>query len=659
MHQAARPPATIAAALLLAAMGCTAKVHPPAAEVTSPPATTPSRKVGALRMEGIPDTPPELRARLAQYQSSRSARLVDWHPDGWILMSTRFGNTAQLHRLLMPMGARYQLTFEEEPVGSGSILFDGRAMIIPRDTGGNENDQLYRYDFATGRSTLLTDGKSRHGGPALSRKSSFGAYTSNQRNGTDTDVWVRDFSTDDPPRLVVDKGGSWGAQDVSDDGRTLLVSKYTSVTDSMVYLCDVATRELTPIIDLPAGEKAYVGSAAFSRSGDGAIYYITERGSEFERLCRRNADGTHTVLTPDEKWEVEGYALSDDGRWLAYTLNAGGMSELTLLNLGTNERSRIPTDPGLIGSLSFSPDCTKLGLTFSSARTPGDIYTIDLATRAWTRWTESETGGLDTSAFLLPERITIKSFDGLEFDAWYLRPAGPGPFPVVIDFHGGPEGQSRPWFSPYNQFLAGELRIAVLAPNVRGSTGYGKTFVELDNWKKREDSVKDGGAVLDWIATRPELDAGRVAVTGGSYGGYMVLAMLTTYPARIRAGICSVGISHFVTFLENTSGYRQDLRRAEYGDERIPEMRQFLHDISPLTRANRITSALFLIHGLNDPRVPWTESEQVARAARANGATVWTLLAENEGHGFSKKENQVASQQAQVLFLKDQLLDRR
>lgn len=646
-----------AAALLLGMGACAASNRPAATE--SPAAPESYRKVGALRLEGVPDTPPELRARLAQFQSSRSARLADWHPDGWILMSTRFANTSQLHRLRMPMGARYQLTFDEEPVGSGTILFDGSAMIYARDTGGNENDQLYRYDFATGRHTLLTDGKSRHGGAVLSRRSAFGAYSSNQRNGSDTDVWVRDFSRADQPRLLVDKGGSWGPQDISDDGRTLLVSRYTSVTDSMSYLCDVATGSLTPILDLPEGTKAYVGSAAFSNSGDGSIYYITDHESEFERLCRRNPDGSRTIITPDETWEVESYALSDDGKWLAYSVNAGGMSELSLVDLSSGQRRRIPSDPGLIGSLSFSPDSRSIGLSFSSARTPGDIYTIDVDSLKWTRWTESETGGLDTSTFALPERVTIKSFDGLQFDAWFYRPAGPGPFPVVIDFHGGPEGQTRPWFSPYNQFLVGELGIAVVAPNVRGSTGYGKTFVELDNWRKREDSVKDGGAVLDWIASRPDLDGARVAVTGGSYGGYMVLAMLTTYPERIRAGICSVGISHFVTFLQNTSGYRQDLRRAEYGDERIPEMREFLNEISPLTRANRIKSALFLIHGLNDPRVPWTESEQVAKAARANGATVWTLIAENEGHGFSKKENQVAGQQAQVLFLKSQLLPGR
>ncbi len=614
------------------------------------------RKEGALRMEGVPEAPPDLRARLAQYQSSRSANLADWHPDGWILMSTRFANTAQLHRLRMPLGARFQLTFDEEPVGSGSILFDGSGMIYGRDSGGNENDQLYRYDFASGKHTLLTDGKSRHGGPALSRRSAFGAYSSNQRNGTDTDVWVRDFSREDTPRLLVAEGGSWGPADIAPDEKTILVSRYTSVTDSMAYLCDVATGRLEPIISLPEGVKAAVGSASFSRTGDGSVYYVTDYESEFTRLCRRGPDGSTTVLTPGARWGVEDYALSDDGKWLAYSLNAGGTSELTLVNLDTGERRPIPSDPGIAYSLAFSPDSRSLGLAFSSARTPGDIFTIDVFTLQWTRWTESETGGIDTSVFALPERVTIKSFDGLEFDAWYYRPRGSGPFPVVIDFHGGPEGQTRPWFSPYSQFLVGELGVAVVAPNVRGSTGYGKTFVELDNWKKREDSVKDGGAVLDWIASRPELDGGRVAVTGGSYGGYMVLAMLTTYPERIRAGICSVGISHFVTFLQNTSGYRQDLRRVEYGDERIPEMREFLDRISPLTRANRITSALFLIHGLNDPRVPWTESEQVARAARANGATVWTLIAENEGHGFSKKENQVASQRAQVMFLSQELV---
>ena len=193
-------------------------------------------------------------------------------------------------------------------------------------------------------------------------------------------------------------------------------------------------------------------------------------------------------------------------------------------------------------------------------------------------------------------------------------------------------------------------------PNVRGSSGYGKAYLQLDNGYQREDSVKDIGALLDWVARQSELDAERVAVIGGSYGGYMVLASMTHYDDRLRAGIDIVGISNFVTFLENTQDYRRDLRRVEYGDERDPEMRAFLEKISPTTNAGKITKPLFVAQGLNDPRVPASESEQMVEVIRENGGVVWYLLARDEGHGFRKKANRDYYGRAVVLFLQEHLL---
>jgi dipeptidyl aminopeptidase/acylaminoacyl peptidase len=299
-----------------------------------------------------------------------------------------------------------------------------------------------------------------------------------------------------------------------------------------------------------------------------------------------------------------------------------------------------------------------LGFTFSSARSPSDVYSIDVEAGTLTRWTFSETGGLNAAEFSEPELIRWKSFDGLTITGFlYLPPKRfPGPRPVIVNIHGGPEGQSQPAFLGRNNYYLNELGIALIYPNVRGSTGFGKEFVNLDNGYKREDSVRDIGALLDWIAADPRLDSKRILVTGGSYGGYMTLAVMTHYSDRLCCGVDVVGISNFVSFLERTEAYRRDLRRAEYGDERDPKMREFLLSISPANNARKITKPLFVVQGKNDPRVPASESQQMVAAIRANGGTVWFLMADDEGHGFAKKKNQDFQFAATVVFLERYLL---
>jgi dipeptidyl aminopeptidase/acylaminoacyl peptidase len=312
---------------------------------------------------------------------------------------------------------------------------------------------------------------------------------------------------------------------------------------------------------------------------------------------------------------------------------------------------------GLLGGLKFSPDGRRLGFSLARADAPPDAYTLDLADRKVVRWTWSETGGLDASAFVTPQRFSYKSFDGLDVPAYVYLPRNARKAPVVISIHGGPESQFRPSFSGLTQYWVNELGLAVIAPNVRGSTGYGKTYVALDNGMKREDAVRDIGALLDWIAKQPELDASRVAVHGGSYGGYMVLASLVHFGDRLRAGVDVVGIANWISFFEKTSAYRVDLRRVEYGDERKPEMRAFLERISPLANAGRIRSALLVVHGKRDPRVPFFEAEQIAARVRAQGRPVWTLYADHEGHGFARKENRDCQAAVTTLFFRRFLLD--
>lgn len=348
--------------------------------------------------------------------------------------------------------------------------------------------------------------------------------------------------------------------------------------------------------------------------------------------------------------------MSADGRTIAVAINEDGYGTLHLFDATTLKELARPEIPrGIVGTVAFARSAPVLAFSFGGPTVNGDAYVYDMRSKKVARWTRSELGGLDEGGFIAPELIRYPSFDGRQIPSFYYRPKGPGPFPVVISIHGGPEAQARPNFSAIVQYLVTRSNIAVLVPNVRGSDGYGKTYLALDNGRLREDSVKDIGALISWVGTRAELDAKRVAVMGGSYGGYMVLASLIHFGEKLVAGIDVVGISNFVTFLENTAAYRRDLRRVEYGDESDPEMREFLLSISPTTHADKIRSALFVAHGANDPRVPLSEAEQIAEAVKKNGQDVWKMVAMNEGHGFAKRENRDTYLSLAILFLQKQL----
>jgi dipeptidyl aminopeptidase/acylaminoacyl peptidase len=372
-------------------------------------------------------------------------------------------------------------------------------------------------------------------------------------------------------------------------------------------------------------------------------------------------------ITADIPWDVEGGAMNEERTRGAFTVNAGGLSQLYLIDLETNDYAPVDVIPtGLAGGMEFSPDGTRLALTLNTPLTPSDSFVLELGEGALEygeleRWTYSEVGGLDTSRFVEPELVHFPTFDSQEggpagIPAWVYKPAGPGPFPVVVSIHGGPEAQARPSFSSSYQLMLAKLGVAVVVPNVRGSSGYGKDYMNLDNGFLREDSVKDIGALLDWIETQDDLDSYRVAVMGGSYGGYMVLASAVHYSDRLKAAVDIVGISSFVTFLENTQSYRRDLRRVEYGDERDPAMRAHLEKISPLNNVEKISIPLFVVQGENDPRVPVTEAVQIVAALREAGNPVWYMNALNEGHGYRKKENRDIYQQATIMFFEEFLV---
>lgn len=647
------------AALLAAALSL------PAALQAQPAAPQKVERIerGNLVIEGIPEVPADLRERLRQYQNTRSARFADWLPDSKsILIRTRFAETTQLHVVDTPMGMRRQVTFYDEPARGGDYAPPGgpKGFLFSKDTGGDENFQIYFYNDTENTARLVSTGKDRHQFSLWSRDGKKVAWTMSTADAAKRTVWVADADKPEGRKSVYEADGYWLPVDWSHDGRRLLLLNYISITNSALHILDLKTGKTKQVN--PTEEEVFYGFAEFSPNGRN-LFYVSDQDSEFRNLVRYDiVTGRKTVLTGDINWDVEEFDLSPDGRRIVFSVNEGGLSKLHLRSARNNAELGAPSlPPGLIDGLTFSPDGRRFAFTFNSATSPGDTWSYDLVVKRLTRWTRSEVGGLDTDKFVSPELITFRTFDEVKgsprrIPAFVYKPKGKGPHPVVISIHGGPESQFRPGFSSTYQFWANEMGVAVIAPNVRGSSGYGKTYVRLDNGRRREDSVRDIGALLDWIAGQKDLDEDRTMVIGGSYGGYMVLASMTHYNDRLAGAVDIVGISNFVTFLKNTKGYRRDLRRVEYGDERDPEMRAFLEKISPLNNASKITKPLFIIQGLNDPRVPASEAEQMLAEVRRNGGTAWYLLAKDEGHGFRKKSNRDYMTEAIALFFREFLV---
>ncbi len=458
---------------------------------------------------------------------------------------------------------RSQLTFFAEPVPDAQPAPDGRGFLFSKDSDGNEFYQLYFFDLASGDYRLLSDGKSRNTDALYAREGSRYAFATTRRNGRDTDIHLADSGKPASTPLV-EAEGSWSPVAWSPDGRQLLVGRYMSILESELYLVDIASGERRRF--QPASTPISFSNARFAGDGRG-IYYLSDESSDFQRLRYERLDGGGAkVLSADIPWDVDGLALSDDGRWLAFTANVDGASELHLLDLKSGRPAAAPKIPvGLIGDLAFDRQTRHLGFVLNSPRSASDVFAFVPGARkpVLTRWTSSETGGLKAETFTEPTLIHYPSFDGRSIPAFLYAPSGPGPHPVLISIHGGPEAQSQPSYSAITEFFIRELGLAVLTPNVRGSAGYGKAHLALDNHRLREDSVRDIGSLLDWIATQATLDAKRVVVSGGSYGGYMSLAAMTHYNDRLAGGIDVVGISSFVSFLSNTQDYRRDLRRVD------------------------------------------------------------------------------------------------
>jgi dipeptidyl aminopeptidase/acylaminoacyl peptidase len=628
------------------------------AEHAQEPVITPTEN---LVLDGVPKIPASLAETAGRYGSYRFAVVSDWHPvRREMLIRTRFAETPQVHLVKMPGGERQQLTFYPDSIAAAQFHPNGGDyFVFVKDIGGGEWFQLYRYDMDTGNITLLTDGKSRN---LLGSWSSGGdqiAYVSTRRTGQDTDLWVMNPADPKTDHLLTQlKGGGWDPLDWSPDDKNILLQEQISINETYLWLVNTATGEKTAITPRETKEKVSYSSARFSKDGRG-IYVTTDQDSEFQRLAFLDMPGKNPkFLTTDIPWDVESFDLSHDGKRLAFITDDEGLSVLHVMDTATQKEVKLPKLPaGVMQGVRWHRDGHDLAFSLTNAQAPLDCYSLDVASGKVDRWTVSETA-VKTDGFPAAELVHWKSFDGKMISGFLYKPPAKftGKRPVLVLIHGGPEGQSQPIFLGRDNYYLNELGIALIYPNVRGSTGYGKTFSLMDNGFKREDTYKDINSLFDWAGSRADLDADRIVVMGGSYGGHMTLAVSTFYSDRIRCSVDIVGMSNLVTFLEHTESYRRDLRRVEYGDERDPKMHDFLEKIAPMNNIEKIKKPMLVIAGKNDPRVPVTESEQIEAALKKQRTPVWYLMAKDEGHGFRKKQNQDFQFYTTVEFFNEFLL---
>lgn len=609
------------------------------------------REIGNQILENVPVAAPSIRAGLNRYQNVRAAGFQDWAADGGMLITTRFANTNQLHKVAAPGADRTQLTFHDEPVTGVHTLPNGD-VLFSKDTGGDEWFQLF-VRSADGKETQLTETGTRNGSPAWSKDGSVLVWSRTTRGSGDAEILMRDPAAPGGARVILKGEGAMSPEAVSPDGKTVLLGRYYSIRESKRWLLDVATGKLTLLN--PSKDKIAYAGGRFTPDGK-SVMMLSDEGSEVMRIVVLDLATGAKQFSGDRVWDVEAFTLSDDGKMLAYAVNEDGYSKLFVRDHLTRRSLPQPPIPaGVVSGLAFSPDGTKLGFTLATPTAASDAWSWswDAPDGKLQRWTASELGGLDAKALVTPELVRYPSFDKRSIPALVYKPKLPQgrKAPVIIDIHGGPEGQSRPTFNTFSQHAVAELGAAVIIPNVRGSTGYGKTYLNLDNAEKREDSVKDIGALLDWIKTQPDLDPTRVVVSGGSYGGYMSLAVMTHYSDRMAGGIELFGISNFVSFLQNTEAYRRDLRRAEYGDERDPKMLKVFEAISPMNNVHKITKPMLVMQGWNDPRVPKSESDQIVAKLREKGVETWYVQFKDEGHGFRKRVNNDRRREVEVQFL--------
>ncbi|MFB6082919.1 MAG: alpha/beta fold hydrolase [Halorientalis sp.] len=597
---------------------------------------------------------------LERYLNVRSAYGASVGPEGTLAFLMDTTGTPQVWTLSDPGAWPEQRTFYDERVTVCSFSPERRELVFGMDEGGDEFTQLFRLDLGSGEVHPLTDtpdaihywGGWSHDGDRI-------AFAANRRDESVFDVYVqgRDQRGEDADR--VHEGDGWLAlAGWSPDDDRLLVTEHASSFDTDLYVLDLASGDLDHVT--PHDGEVRYESPSWGPDGE-AIYCCTDRDSDTLRLERLDLESLEFAVVEDGgEWNVDGIALDDETGRFAYSRNVDGYTEITVGELTgpTDYETRPAPDlpDGTAGGVSFGPDADVFALSASSRRDNTNVHVVAFESGDADRWTRASTAGIPRSSFREPDLVRYETFDGREIPAYFTLPDGGADrdaddtdgVPAIVDIHGGPESQRRPSFSGLIQYFLSR-GYAIFEPNVRGSTGYGKEYTHLDDVEKRMDSVRDVRAAVDWLADHAAVDPGRIVAKGGSYGGFMVLAAMTEYPDLWAAGVDSVGIANFVTFLENTGAWRRDHREAEYGS--LDDDREFLESISPINRADRIDAPLFVLHGANDPRVPVGEAEQIAAEVEAQDVPVEKLIFEDEGHGISKLENRIEAYTAVVDFL--------
>ncbi len=618
---------------------------------------TPGKNIEAV---GVPSIPESFARELAPYQSVFGLPLAGWDSERREILLKGISSSTWVSRVTNPGTKALPTLIYIRESGVYDIYYQpqGKYLAYTRDVGGNETFQLYLLEIGHWGSTMLSDGKSRNTEPVWSNAGDKIVYSSTPAGESGVSLRLIDPLNPKSDHLIAkSSGGYFKAYDWSPDDKQIVFCDFTSNTASTLWLLDAATGNKTLLSPKSDSPELY-DYPQFSKDGKG-VYVLTDHDSDMRRVAYVEL-GTRKIsyVASSSKWDVDEFQLAPDGKTLAYITNEDGISRLHLLEIATGKEGATPRLPvGVISDLKWNKKSTDLAFNFKSPRTPNDVYSVNVETGRVELWSKGGANGVDTETFSSPELIHWPAFDKRTISGFLYRPPAKfkGKRPVIIDIHGGPEEQYRPTFGYEDNYFVNELGVAKIYPNVRGSSGYGKAFLALDNGFRREDSVKDIGALLDWIKAQPDLDADRVLVQGVSYGGYLALTTAYAYPDRIRGAISESGITDLASFIEHTEGWRRELQRSEFGDERDPKMKEFLARVSPLNNAQKFKKPLLIIHGQNDPRVPVAEANALVTATK-DRIPVWYILAKDEGHGLVQRSNRNYRLYASILFVKEFLL---
>jgi dipeptidyl aminopeptidase/acylaminoacyl peptidase len=643
--------------LLLTAVLALALILPTATTFGQSQILSPGANIEAV---GIPPIPSSLARDVQSYAGIYGLPLAGWDPEKREIWLKGISSATWVSVIKEPRAQPAASTIYIQSSGIYDIYFQpqGKYLAYTRDADGNETFQLYVYDIAGRKTTQLSDGKSRNTEPVWSNAGNKIVYSSTPIGDLGVNLRLIDPADPRSDRLLAKSSGNYfKAYDWSPDDKQILFCDFTFNTAGALWLVDVDSGKKS-LLAGSSERPEFLDFAQFSKDGT-AVYVVTDHDSDVRRLAYIDlASRKFSYIPSNSHWDVDESQLAPDGRTIAFTTNEEGISRLHLFDVATQTEKALPTIPlGIISDLKWHANSADLAFNFKSFRTPDDVYSVNAVSGKVDCWATSFKNRLNTDNFTQPEVVHWATFDKRTLSGFLYRPPAkfPGKRPVIIDIHGGPEEQFRPGFNDEENYFVNELGVAKLYPNVRGSSGYGKKFAHLDDGVKREDAVRDIGALLDWIKTQPDLDADRVLVQGGSYGGYLALSAAWRYGGRIRGAISESGISDLASFIERTEGWRRGLQRAEFGDERIAKIREFMERTAPLNNAGKIKTPLLIIQGANDPRVPATQAASIV-AATKDRVPVWYILAKDEGHGFAQQSNREYKLYASILFVKEFLL---